>query len=347
MRDSIERIRRDGYSEVLLKWAKKWRAEKSGKDTANGGNDYIGFTMLHFNGLRWHHRGIIEKSASVIAEMDFCKEIEVDIQSCKLLRVNGEEVSGIEHAQVLDLSDDGERWEGDVLQNKPFGWGVLYDSEGEKAYEGFRIGSVNVCYGIKYYSDVQKVEYEGEWCEGKRWGRGVQYDRNGNTVFDGEWMDGEQIEKSMVLNEENQLFHNHIEELIVSDGCCNGRDCKVLDYSCFIKLRRLVVGKHCFMNVEIVRLIGLSQLESVVIGYCSFIERFCHWRNDRHRCFYLKNCERLRELGIACHSFSNYSVCEIENLPSLEVIAMGRRNRRSRNFSFASLKLRSEFERMK
>ena len=160
-------------------------------------------------------------------------------------------------------------------------------------------------------------------------------------------MDDEQIEKSMVLNEENQLFHNHIEELIVSDGCCNGRDCKVLDYSCFIKLRRLVVGKHCFMNVEIVRLIGLSQLESVVIGYCSFIERFCHWRNDRHRCFYLKNCERLRELGIACHSFSNYSVCEIENLPSLEVIAMGGRNRRSRNFSFASLKLRSEFERMK
>ncbi|KAM7454178.1 hypothetical protein BLSTO_05068 [Blastocystis sp. subtype 1] len=37
-------------------------------------------------------------------------------------------VSGIEHKQVLDLNDDGERWEGDVLNNQPYGWGVLYDS---------------------------------------------------------------------------------------------------------------------------------------------------------------------------------------------------------------------------
>ena len=43
-------------------------------------------------------------------------------------------MTGIEHAQVLDLSDDGERWEGDVLNNQPYGWGVLYDSENRMVY---------------------------------------------------------------------------------------------------------------------------------------------------------------------------------------------------------------------
>ena len=347
MRDSVERIRRDGYSEVLLKWAKKWRAEKLGKDTANAGNGCISFTMLPFNGLCRYHRGIVEKSASVIAEISLCKEIEVDIQSRELLRVNRMDLSGIEHARVLDLSDNGERWEGDVLQNKPFGWGVLYDKDGEKVYEGFRIGDVNVCYGRSYYPDVQKVEYEGEIYKGKRWGRGVQYDRNGNTVFEGEWMDDEQIEKSMVLNEENQLFHNHIEELIISDGCCNGRECKVFDISFFIKLRQLIIGNGCFKKVETVRLIGLSQLERVVVGDCCFKKDYHCLYYDRHCCFYLKNCPQLKELKMGCYSFSDYSVCEIENVPSLEVIEMGELNEESGNFYYASLELKSDSERMK
>ena len=85
------------------------------------------------------------------------------------------------------------------MNNQPCGWGVLYDSEGEKKYEGFMIGEAYVCYGTRYYSDIQKVEYKGEWCEGMRWGRGVQYDRRGNTVFEGEWLNDEhEMEKKVV-----------------------------------------------------------------------------------------------------------------------------------------------------
>ena len=103
---------------------------------------------------------------SAMAELSLDRVIEVSVDSHELLRVNGEEVSGVEHKQVLNLSDDGERWEGDVLNNEPYGWGVLYDSENRRAYEGFRIGEVNVCYGTRYYSDIGVIEYEGEWCEG-------------------------------------------------------------------------------------------------------------------------------------------------------------------------------------
>ena len=302
------------------------------------------YLVLHKNGLCWCHEGVIEKIPSVVMELHLNGVIEVDTASHALLRVNGEEVKGIEHNVMLDLSDDGERWEGDVLHNEPCGWGVLYDSEGEKAYEGFRIREVNVCHGTQYYSDIKKVEYEGEWFEGKRWGRGIQYDRSSKTVYDGEWMDDEQLSKRVVLNEENQFLHNHIEELIVENNSCNGREWNAFDFSLLIKLKELRVGDDCFACMEEVMLIGLNALQRVVIGKKCF-RRIDGCNPKGH--FYLKNCERLRELKIGRYSFSDYSVCEIENVPSLEVIEMGELNGDGCNFYHASLELKSDSERMK
>ena len=108
------------------------------------------------------HKGVI-CAGSVVLEVNEKRLVVVKVEKKAVLNV-----SGIEHKQVLDLSDDGERWEGDVLDNQPYGWGVLYDSENRRAYEGFRIGEVNVCYGTQYYSDIQKVEYEGEWLVCRR-----------------------------------------------------------------------------------------------------------------------------------------------------------------------------------
>ena len=299
--------------------------------------------MLCKNGLCWYHEGLIKGSHSVM-ELSLDGVIEVSVDSHELLRVNGEDVSGIEHAQVLDMSDDGERWEGDVLHNEPYGWGMAYDSENRMAYEGFRIGEVNVCYGTRYYSDIQKVEYEGEWCGGQRWGRGIQYDRSGSMVFDGEWMDDEQLSKRVVLTEENQCLHNRIEELIVIDESCNGREWSVLDLSFMPNLQVLEVGNECFVNVNEVKLVGLNRLERVVIGDDCFT-RSTDYDPNRH--FYLKNCESLRELKMGCYSFCDYSVCEIENVPSLEVIEMGEMDDEGDNFNYASLELKSDPQRMR
>ena len=335
-------------NEVLIPLAKmlkyqeycEWILKKDVKDS---------HLVLHKNGLCWCYEGLLEKFPSVVMELCLNAVIEVDIASHTLIRVNGEDVKGIEHAKVLDLSDDGERWEGDVLNNQPYGWGVYYDSENRRVYEGFRIRGVNVCYGSSFFPDLQKVEYKGLICEGKRWGRGTQYDRNGKTVFEGEWMnDDNQIEKRVVLNEENQLLHNHIEELIVENNSCNRKEWTALDLSFMSKLRLLKVGDECFENVKEVKLIELNRLERVVIGKNSFTKH----KNDfpvfintsRHFC--LNNCWRLRELMIGCFSFSDYSVCEIENVPSLEVIEMGELNEKSWNFDYASLELKSDCERM-
>ena len=149
----------------------------------------------------------------------------------------------------------------------------------------------------------------------------------------------------MVLNVRNQqLLNSHIEELVVQDSSCNGMEWRVLDLSIMSHLRLLEVGDECFEKVNEVKLVGLNQLERVVIGqYC--FTRGAEYIPNTH--FYLKDCERLRELKIGPHSLSDYSVCLIENLPSLEVIEIGEPREWSHNFWRASLELKSDYQRMK
>ena len=134
--------------------------------------------------------------------------------------------------------------------------------------------------------------------------------------------------------------------IVIASNCCNDTELSVLDLSRFVNLRELIVGYYSFASVEEVKLIGLNQLESVVIGMKCFTKNKNNCGNDPNRHFYLKNCERVRELKIGCCSFSDYSVCEIENVPSLEVIEMGELNEWSFNFSYASLELKSDCDGM-
>ena len=104
------------------------------------------------------------------------------------------------------------------------------------------------------------------------------------------------------------------------------------------------MGSNCFRNTDELKLNGLSQLERVMIEFNCFVKDYYNPNRDGmdpNRHFYLKNCERLRELKIGNKSFMDYSVCEIENVPSLEVIEMGELNEVSCNFCYASLELKS------
>ena len=126
----------------------------------------------------------------------------------------------------------------------------------------------------------------------------------------------------------------------VSNGCCNEEGLKELDLSGFVNLRELKVGNECFEYVEEVKLIGLSELESVEIGMNSFTKKKSVG-DDPSRHFYLKNCPKLKSLKMGRYSFSDYSVIEIENVDALEVIEMGELNEASYNFYYASLELKS------
>ena len=258
----------------------------------------------------------VNREGSVVRQVDGERVVEVDVQAKKVLGVNG-----IEHAQVLDLSDEGERWEGDVLDGIPYGWGVLYDSENRMVYEGFRIGDVNVCYGMRYYSDVGVMEYEGEWCNGKRWGRGVQYDRKGDTVFDGEWLNDDRITESMRAAEMNTHLSTIIETLTMGNNYGQEREWTVFDLSLLFNLVEVTVGDECFWYVTEVKLVGLDRLKKVSIGRNSF--GVSHIIHRIHSQFCLKDCSRITELRIGAYSCSNYRKCVIENVPSLASIQIG------------------------
>ena len=287
--------------------------------------------------------GVSRVDDGVIVEYDSRGRIvRVDVDKKELLEVEGMDLSEMKRNEIVDLSVEGDRWEGDVLNGNPCGWGVLFDKNNHRVYEGFRIDEKNVCYGRTYYSDISRVEYEGEWCDGGRWGRGVQYDRNGVVVYDGEWLNDAPLEKRVKIRSTTVLLHNCVEELRVIDGCCNEEGLTELDLHLFVNLRELKVGSKCFEYVKKVKLIGLRELESVVIGSKSFTKEKDEWLSEKDGRFYLKNCPKLRELRITgIRSFSDYSVCEIENVDALEVIEMGELNEESYNFCYASLELKS------
>ena len=133
-----------------------------------------------------------------------------------------------------------------------------------------------------------------------------------------------------------------IQSIVVGYHSCNESELNVLDLSPYQWLKRLRVGMCCFENVEEVKMIGLNELESVVIGKSSFTK--C--KNDLpesypNRHFYLKNCPKLKSLTVGCYSFCDYDVCEIENVDALEVIEIGGMKKDSHNFFYASLELKS------
>ena len=261
-----------------------------------------------------------------IVEMNAERVVIGDTQSHQLLRVNDEDMKGIEHNVVLDMKEKGERWEGDVLNDQPYGWGVLYDSENRMVYEGFRIGEVNVCYGRSYYLENGKIEYEGEWCEGNRMGAGVLYDRDEVVIHEGEWVNNRPLLTRVELTDKNPVLHSRVEELIVKDKSCNGKEWKSLDLSLLSKLKKLTVGDECFNEVETVKLNGLKELESVVVGKESF-----EFQGNRKTSFELKDCEKVKELIIGEESFNLFGKFSLENTPSMERIIM-----KGSNFYWAS-----------
>ena len=128
---------------------------------------------------------------------------------------------------------------------------------------------------------------------------------------------------------------------IIIDNGVNEPDLTELDLTRFSQLNRLIVGDHCFSYVNELKLIGMNELECVVIGSNSFTKHKNGYGQDANRHFHLKNCPKLNSLKMGCYSFSDYRVCEIENVNALEVIEIGELHGRGYSFYYASLELKS------
>ena len=145
----------------------------------------------------------------------------------------------------------------------------------------------------------------------------------------------------MAVEEEPWDIHSCIRVLTVDSNTQDATTITSTMFSAFVNLAELRVGTGCFENVETVKLIGLQKLERVVIGDNCFTKQKNRFGLNEKRRFYARNCERLRELRIGRYSFSDYTMCAIENMPSLEVIEFGEVDYVSCNFFYASMELRS------
>ena len=103
------------------------------------------------------------------------------------------DMKGVTSNATIQLEDAGRRWEGGVLNGKPFGYGCLYEDRQIKVYEGFMYEGRRVCYGIEFNEDEKENNpvYCGTILNDRRYSRGCTYSTNGSLVHAGEFVDGE------------------------------------------------------------------------------------------------------------------------------------------------------------
>ena len=121
---------------------------------------------------------------------------------------------------------------------------------------------------------------------------------------------------------------------------------KTLNLAQFVRLRVLYIGNDCCEGVEEVTIVGLKNLSEITIGENSFTKKGYKPEDgrDTSRRFCLKDCEHLSRLQIGAGSFMDYSVCEIENLPKLLQLQIGKPKSAGNRgcFHWSSLELKSE-----
>ena len=202
-------------------------------------------------------------------------------------------------------------------------------------------------YGCKIDVNTGTAMREGKWERGKLKESVDLFDGwyvriGGNDPFDWGLTATGELRVGIHNWSEWRNANKRVTELVIPSNCCNEEEWKVFDVSALKWLRSIEIGDDCFENTEKVKLIGLKELERVVIGDRCFTKHknSSDDHKDPNRHFYLKNCEKVKELRIGCNSFFEYTVCGIENVDSLEVIEMKEGSGWDWSFWAASLKLK-------
>mgnify|MGYP000596306773 CR=1 FL=1 len=131
---------------------------------------------------------------------------------------------------------------------------------------------------------------------------------------------------------EARTLSSSITRFIVDCCCCNDDQLSTLDFSYWESIKDIEIGSQSFRYVIGVDIVGLNQLERVVIGRNCFSQEPASLDKSILLQFTVKDCERLKELRIGRLSFCYYGMCEIDNNASLEVIEMGKMDEASELF---------------
>ena len=136
----------------------------------------------------------------------------------------------------------------------------------------------------------------------------------------------------------------NVTNLIIYSNICN--DLISLNLNEYRYLKYIEIGDNCFKNVELFNIDGLNHLKCIKIGNNSFTHlKSNKWdngkANNRNRSFKLLNCIELESIEIGGWSFRYYGgAFELENLPKLSIIKIGKIGSRSYNFFWSSFEIK-------
>ncbi|KAK8800471.1 hypothetical protein WA171_005102 [Blastocystis sp. BT1] len=313
-----------------VEWRMKWK-EYLKESVLNDNKN----CMLNLNVDKGEMRGVCKRGEEVIEVKENENEVELMIvnvlnhsmivlKGLKGEELNEMDLSELVENEIVDLNDDGMRWEGEVLKGDLFGYGCLYDEENELEYEGWMIEGKKRCYGIEYWNDIGLKKYCGCYCNGLKNGYGLLYDRNGMIEYEGLFKDDVVIDvnddmRMKWIDDCELIVTSCIESLIVDDGFNPDISSLILNNS-LISLKRIDIGKKCFEKVTRFEIDGLNELETINIGQNSFI---ISWNSRFGSKCVIMNCDQLREIHVLEFSFGNYESLELKNLPNLKFTQLG------------------------
>lgn len=95
----------------------------------------------------------------------------------------------------IDSSNSGGYWEGGIFGEKAMEYGKKFNKMNICKYEGFMKGGKKVCYGREYRRKPNErgeriLLYEGQFLNGKRYGKGISYNKRGEVESQGYWLNG-------------------------------------------------------------------------------------------------------------------------------------------------------------
>ena len=218
---------------------------------------------------------------------------------------------------ILDLTSHGDRWEGSVSDNNPFGYGILYNEKGLIVYEGFMYEGRYCCYGTTYYSDIEKISYSGQFCNGKRHGYGQSFTRYEEIDYQGQWCMG------FTYGNSASSYFLCSKDIHYSTQTEYAYDMQIskLPFNYIPNIQSISIETKCFTNLPCLEIVNLPYLQALHIGRESFMIRKGRSIEGTQECI-IRNCPQLGSIKIEDDAFCNcntFTICELDQLDSLAI----------------------------
>ena len=272
---------------------------------------YYDMDICEIQGLFWKNNEYIQLTRNE-AELSLIL-VDRETKQMKLfegregMAIREQDQTGLKDNYILNITFDGRRWEGPILNGMQFGYGLEYDTNGLCCYEGFSYGSNWICYGI-VYNDLEQKEYEGGLVNGKWFGYGEVYDRHNQLTYSGMLMMGSQLHNVRTY----PIIHSHLDEVVwpeLTDTIQTIQICNIPT------IKDIYISSDTFSKLQAFRVENMASIHSIVIrDNCGIA--------SNGGCFIVKNCRRLESIQVGS-SFTRCGLVEISQCASITRIEVG------------------------